>query len=373
MYPAIDIAKQNTAKRYFFTKFFIGKTGSILSFIALILIIIYGISPELALWIKNINSNVIFYRSAYFTVFYTFFFIISFPFSYFNTYNIEHKYEFSNQNFKEWLMDQIKAYLVSIILGLIIVHIFYFIVNASPNMWWLWLGLILFLFTIVLQHLAPIILIPLFYKLEPLEDDVLKDKLLQLAQKSKVKIIGIYNIKLSEKTKKANAALTGLGSTRRMLLGDTLLANYDHGEIETVIAHELAHHIHKHILKLMIFEGITTFIGAYILFIILPLILNYLNLGDLNNISSFPGLILTSGILSFIIGPLGPYISRKLETQADDTALKLSQKPEKFISTMVKFANNYLAFAYPPKWLEWLEYDHPPIGKRIEKAEEFIN
>ncbi len=370
MHPDIDKEKQNIARRYFFTKFYTEKVSTLVSLLALILIIIFGTSTQLSFTIKNITSNTLLYRTIYFIIFYTFFFILSFPFSYMNTYRTEHIYKFSNQNFKEWFIDQLKNYAVSIVLGLIIVNIFYFIVNHSPNFWWFWTGLALLIFSVILQYLAPILLIPIFYKSEPVEDSILCEKLLNLAEKSKIKVIEVYKIKLSQKTKKANAALSGIGSTRRMLLGDTLLDNYDHGEIETVMAHELAHHIHKHIPKLIVFGGVMTISGAYILHIILPSILNYLNLGKLHDIASFPGLILITGIFSFIAGPVNSYLSRLLETQADDTAIKLSKKPDKFISTMVKFANNYLSFAYPPKWIELLEYDHPPIGKRVQRAQQ---
>ncbi|MFC2061638.1 M48 family metallopeptidase [Elusimicrobiota bacterium] len=366
MHSEIDPQKQNIAKKYFLTNFYISKTDTVISLLVLILVIAAGYSLKLSLLLKS--YHVILYRSIYFTAFYTLFFAVSWPFSYISSYKIEHKYDFSNQSFKEWLIDQIKGYFVSLVLGLIIVNVFYFIVNLSPGLWWFWVGLVMILFSVILQHLAPVILIPIFYKLEPLEDETLKSKLLDLAGKAKVRVIGIFNIKLSEKTKKANAALTGLGSTRRMLLGDTLIKNYDQEEIETVIAHELGHHIHHHILKLMAFGGVLTMLSAYILFRILPAVLNILDLGAVGDIASFPGLVLVSGTISFFFNPLSNYFSRILETQADDTAVNLSMKPEKFISTMSKFANLYLSYAYPPKLIEWLEYNHPPIGKRIERV-----
>jgi STE24 endopeptidase len=373
MHPDIDKEKQNTAKKYFFTKFYVSKTETLVSLIAIILIIVSGISQSATDFIKNLTRVPFFYRSIYFFFFFTVFFILSFPFSYLNSFRTEHKYKFSNQTSRAWLIDQAKSFFVSIVLGLIVVNTFYFIVNASPDLWWLWTGIILLIFTVILQHLSPIILIPLFYKLEPLQDESLKENLLALARKAKVNVIGVFNIKLSQKTKKANAALTGIGSTRRMLLGDTLLENYDQGEIETVMAHELGHHIHNHIPKLILLQGTLTLGSAFVLFHILPTILDFFNLGTVSDIASFPGLALTAGALSFILNPFSSYISRNLEIQADDTAVELSGKPDKFISTMVKFANNYLSLAYPPRIIEWLEYTHPPIGKRIRRAQKNDN
>ncbi len=373
MHPSIDKEKQNVARKYFYTKYLISKAGSLATLFFLILIIFSGMSGYISTSIKAYTENTILYRTIYFFIFFFILFGISFPFSYILSYRIEHKYNFSNQNIKAWLFDQLKGFLVSLILGLIVVNIFYLIVNYFPSLWWLFTGVFLLIFSVLLQHLAPVLLMPIFYKFEPLEDDTLKDKLLALAEKVRIPVIGVFNIKLSQKTKKANAALAGLGSTRRMLLGDTLLENYEHGEIETVIAHELAHHIHKHIQKLILLGGFMTFLKMYILYLTLPPILSYLNLGLLTDITSFPGLILVASFFSFITSPLLSHISRKLETQADDTAIELSEKPEEFISTMAKFANNYLSFAYPPKWLEWLEYDHPSIGNRIERAAQAIN
>ncbi|MFH1416350.1 MAG: M48 family metallopeptidase, partial [Elusimicrobiota bacterium] len=372
-YPGIDKEKQKTAKEYFFRKYFTGKISAIVSLTAIITLCLTGLSLIISSFAFSITSIQLFARSLYFIILFSFFFLISFPFSYISSFSIEHRYDFSNQDLAGWLKDQFKAFAISLLLGLIIVNTFYFIVDISPHLWWLWTGIFLMLFTVLLQHLAPVLFIPVFYKLEPLSDEILKEKLLSLAEKTGINVIDIHTIKLSDKTKKANAALTGLGSTRRILLGDTLLKDYDYGEIETVIAHELAHHIHGHISKLILLDGIITFAGAYILYLILPRSLILIGLPSLENIASLPGIMLVSGILSFIISPVGPHIRRKMETEADRTAIELSRKPDKFISTMVKFANNYLSFAYPPKIIEWLEYDHPPIGKRISSAEKMLD
>ncbi|MFW6134025.1 MAG: M48 family metallopeptidase [Elusimicrobiota bacterium] len=371
MHNKIDRQKQNIAKKYFLSKFYISKINTLVSLIFGLLIIFTGISAGLSIWSKNISSVRIIYTAIYFLALFTLFYIISIPFSYINSFKTEHKYNFSNQSLKEWVIDSIKSYSVSLILGLIVMNTIYFIIVNSPDFWWFWLGIALLFYSVILQHLAPVLLIPIFYKLHPLEDEDLKQKLYNLAEKAKVKIIGIYTIDLSQKTKKANAALTGLGKTRRILLGDTLIDDYDKGEIETVIAHELGHHIHKHIPKLILIQGSFTMISAFILFKLLPGILNYLNQGSVSNINSFPVLVITAGFISFFTNPINLWISRVFESQSDDTALKLSQKPKKFISTMCKFANQYLSYANPPKIIKLFEFSHPPISERIQKAEEF--
>jgi STE24 endopeptidase len=367
MHEKIDIEKQNIAKKYFMTKFIAGKISSAVTFVIILYVMFGGVSTAFSALLGNFSSNNFLYRSFYFTGFYVTLFLISAPFSYYTSFVMEHAYGFSNQSRMDWATDLIKSFIVGGILTFIIVHVLYMTITISPDFWWFWCASFLTLFSVLLQHIAPILLIPIFYKLEALQDTALKEKLLQLADKAATRVIGIYTIKLSSKTKKANAALAGTGSTRRMLLGDTLLEGYNADEIETVMAHELAHHTRRHIPKLIIFSALNNYLGMYIIFCLFPILVDFLKMPPIRDIASLPLLVTVSGLLSSIAAPAGLYLSRKLEFEADDTAISLSGKPQAFISTMAKFANDYLSFAYPPAWLEILTYDHPPIGKRIER------
>src|SRR5437762_6312398 len=179
------------------------------------------------------------------------------------SFRLEHRYQLSNQKFRGWAWDEVKGLLVSAILAAALVELLYFIIRQFSQQWWLlaWVG---FLGVVVLvAQLAPVVLFPIFYKFEPLQDEDLKLRLIRLGERAGTRVRGVYKWHLSEKSNKANAALTGLGSTRRIILADTLLNNYSPDEIEAVLAHELGHHVHKHILKSIAIQAAVTFAGFW--------------------------------------------------------------------------------------------------------------
>src|SRR6184192_4565951 len=179
-------------------------------------------------------------------------------------FRLEHRFQLSNQKLRAWILDEFKGFLVGVILASIVTELLYFIIRETPQHWWLlawaaFLGLF-----VLLAQIAPVVLFPIFYKFEPLEDEELKSRLVQLSQSAGTRVRGVYKWKLSEKSKKANAALTGLGNTRRIILSDTLLQNYSNDEIEAVLAHELGHHVHKHIVKSLAVQALVTFVGFWV-------------------------------------------------------------------------------------------------------------
>ncbi len=372
MHPSIDKEKQRKAWQYFKEHFFLDIAGTGLSLLFLLFLIGTGISLNIESRLKEFLSGFLFLHSLYFFAFYTAFYLFTFPVSYLSSFRLEHKYGFSTQTLKGWLTDRAKGFIVGLVLGLIVFDAFYWFVQKSPRLWWFWSSIGFLFFSVILANLAPVLLIPIFYKYVPLKDNSLKERLIQLSRRARVKIIGVYNLKMSEKTRKANAALTGLGHTRRILLGDNLLKDYNPDEIETVIGHELGHHIHHHILRGILAGTVLTMGKFFVIFKTSPVFLNFINLPPINHVAAFPGIILSFGFIQFLITPLSTGLSRFFERQADQTAMRLTGKPQAFISTMAKFANLYLAMAYPPGLIEWYRYDHPSIGRRIGMAERFM-
>src|SRR6202050_4459749 len=164
-------------------------------------------------------------------------------------FRLERKFELSTQKLRSWLWDEAKGFLLGLALAGIVVELLYFMIRQSQQHWWLITWALFMGLFILLAQLAPVVLFPIFYQFEPLENEDLRRRLIQLSEHAGTRVRGVYRWKLSEKSKKANAALTGLGSTRRIILRDTLLVNYTPDEIEAVLAHELGHHVHRHILK----------------------------------------------------------------------------------------------------------------------------
>src|SRR5207248_11495451 len=159
--------------------------------------------------------------------------------------------------------DEFKGWLLGLILGTLLVELLYFTIRQSPQHWWFVAWLVFMALFVFFAQIAPIVFLPIFYKFEPLENENLKERLVRLSERAGTGVRGVYEWKLSEKSKKANAALTGLGSTRRIILADTLLGNYSDDEIEAVLAHELGHHVHRHIMKGIALQAAITFLGFW--------------------------------------------------------------------------------------------------------------
>lgn len=285
-------------------------------------------------------------------------------------FRLEHRFNLSNQKLRDWAWDEIKGLLVGIVLGTIIVELLYFIIRQAPQYWWLiawaaFLGLF-----VLLAQLAPIVLFPIFYKFEPLQNEDLKSRLVKLSEAAGTRVRGVYKWNLSEKSKKANAALTGLGNTRRIILADTLLEHYSPDEIEAVLAHELGHHVHKHILKSIAVQAGITLAGFWAANWLLHYAMERWHFFDrLSDFANLPLLVLVSTVLSFLLMPALNAFSRYNERQADRYAFRSIASIEPFISSMNKLADQNLAERSPSKWVEWFFHSHPAISRRVAAAE----
>ncbi len=228
-----------------------------------------------------------------------------------------------------------------------------------------------------MAQLAPVVLMPIFYKFEPLANDSLRDRLTKLGERAGTRVRGVYEWKLSEKSNKANAALTGLGSTRRIILSDTLLQNYSDDEIEAILAHELGHHVHKHILKSIFTQVAITFFAFWLINVVLRFVIAkdwFPVLGSrLNDFANLPLIVLVATVLGFVLMPALNAISRHHERQADRYAWENTPAIEPFITSMQKLADQNLAERQPNKVIEALFHSHPSIGKRIAAAESWAS
>src|SRR5438552_3971428 len=286
------------------------------------------------------------------------------------SFRLEHRYQLSNQKFRGWAWDEVKGFLVSAILAAILAELLYFVIRQFSQHWWLvaWVG---FLGVVVLlAQLAPVVLFPIFYKFEPLQDEELKLRLVRLGERAGTRVRGVYKWHLSEKSKKANAALTGLGNTRRIILADTLLDNYTADEIEAVLAHELGHHVHKHILKGIGIQAAITFVGFWAANGALHYALDRWHIFEtLSDFANLPLLVLTFTVLSFLLMPALNAFSRFNERQADRYAFENIAGIGPFVSSMNKLADQNLAERVPSRWVEWWFHSHPAIARRIAAAE----
>ena len=284
---------------------------------------------------------------------------------------LERRYKLSTQRIRSWLWDEAKGFLVGLLLCTIVVELLYFTIREFPLHWWLLAWMLFMGLFIALAQLAPIVLFPLFYKFEPLDDEDLRRRLTVLSERAGTRVRGVYRWKLSEKSTKANAALTGLGSTRRIILADTLLDNYSGDEIEAVLAHELGHHVHRHILKSIFVQAAVTLVGFWAANLALHFAVDHHMFEELSDFANLPLLVLVSSVISVLLMPVLNAYSRFNERQADQYAFDSIDNVEPFISSMKRLAGQNLAEQTPAKWVEWLLHSHPAISRRIAAAETF--
>jgi STE24 endopeptidase len=283
---------------------------------------------------------------------------------------LERRFQLTTQKTRSWIWDETKGFLVGLLFAGIIAELLYFTIRQSPQHWWIISWAMFMGLFVVLAQIAPLILFPIFYKFEPLENDDLKQRLVRLSESAGTKVRGIYKWHLSEKSRKANAALTGLGATRRIILADTLLDHYSPEEIEAVLAHELGHHVHKHILKSIFVQAGVTLLGFWAANYVLHLSIEQWSMFDtMSDFSNLPLLVLISTVLSALLMPAMNAYSRFNERQADRYAFKTIRSVQPFITSMNKLAAQNLAERTPSRWVEWLFHSHPAISRRVAAAE----
>ncbi len=291
------------------------------------------------------------------------------PLEYYS-FRLEHRYNLSNQKFRSWLWDEFKSLLIGLVMATIVVELLSMLIRQTPEHWWVIAWAVFLGLVVLLAQLAPVVLFPIFYKFEPLDNEELKRRLIVLSERAGTRVRGVYKWHLSEKSKKANAALTGLGTTRRIILADTLLDNYSDDEIEAVLAHELGHHVHRHILKSIVVQAGITLFGFWLANEVLNYAVERRHMFEqMSDFANLPLLILVSAVLSLLLMPALNAYSRFNERQADRYCFHSVASVEPFISSMNKLAEQNLAERAPSRWVESLLSSHPAITKRIAAAE----
>ncbi len=291
------------------------------------------------------------------------------PLNFFGGYYLEHRFGLSNECLGVWALDELKSLGLNLLLGVLVLDVLYFMLRRAGDWWWIGAGLFFLLFGVVLSALFPVLILPLFYKLQPLENESLKLKLTTLAQRVGAKVLGVYRMAMSEKTKKANAAFAGLGRTKRIILGDTLLDKFAEDEIEVVMAHEMAHYKHRDIWRMIAWGSFTTFVGLWVADRVLHIMLPHFGFAGISNLAAFPLLALCLFLFGLIVMPLNNAFSRWCEWRADAAALQLTHNRDAFIRAMRKLADQNLADLAPHPLIEFLLHDHPSLARRIAWAE----
>lgn len=291
------------------------------------------------------------------------------PLDFYSGYVLEHRYQLSNQTLGGWLWKRGKGYAVGGVLGLIFIAGLYWLLWLTGPWWWLcatagWLAA-----TLVLGRLLPVVILPIFYKVTPLDDASLIERLKKLTLGTSLTIEGVYQLHLSEETKKANAALAGLGNSRRVLLGDTLLQQFTPAEIEVVFAHEVGHHVHRHLPKSIVLSVFLSLAGFWLVDRVLSGWAPSLGYTGITDPAALPLLLLVLAVFALVLSPLQNALSRFFERQCDRYALDHTHNKEAYRSAFIKLAKINKSDPDPHPLVALLFYDHPPIRERLAMAD----
>ncbi|MCK9209439.1 MAG: M48 family metallopeptidase [Ignavibacteriaceae bacterium] len=360
------------SKKYSNTKLLLSISESILTFILLFIFVKTGLSYSLENFLVGYSQNEYFLFLLYVITTGLCFAILFSPFSFYGGFILEHKYKLSNQTFLQWIWEGTKGVLISLVIGLPILLFFFYMLRKFGENWWLPFAVFLFVVSVVLARIVPVFILPMFYKIIPIDNEELKARIARLAEIANIKVENVFTFNMSKTTKKANAAFTGLGKSKRVLLGDTLLENYSLDEVETVLAHEFGHYKKKHIIKNIL---LGTFFSFFTLFLIAKLYsfsLPYFHVEKLTQIYALPILALWGMLVSLLIQPLSNIISRKYEYEADAFAIETTGKHEAFLNTLDKLTEQNLGDKEPHPFVEWFFYSHPSINKRKSAILSFV-
>ncbi|MEE8194559.1 MAG: M48 family metallopeptidase, partial [Dehalococcoidales bacterium] len=294
--------------------------------------------------------------------------VLSAPLSYYRGFVLPRRYGLSTQSVSGWLGDLVKAGVLAVALVTGIIAAGYWFITTVPQLWWLLSWGFVVLVSLILSVLAPVVIVPIFFRMKPLADAELRKRLEQLAERAGIGVGGIYTLDFSSKGTTANAALMGVGKTRRIVLSDTLLKQYSTPEIEVIMAHELGHRRHNDIVRLFTLQSAILLVGFYVTGLILKASIVPLGFSGIDDIAALPLLVLVFAVLSLLLMPLANTYIRGRERAADEFALRLTGNPQAFITMMTRLTDQNLAEAQPGRWVERLLYDHPSYNSRVEHA-----
>lgn len=366
--PSPDPQRQHLAKQYaairrrlFFVEMGVMAAG-------VFLLLAAGWSAGLRQWAEGISSDPSIVVALYGVALGAIYTLISLPLGYYSGFVLPQRYGLSVQTVGGWALDNVKELALTAVLGLGGLELLYWLLRTFPQWWWAIMAALVWLFAVAMAQLAPVLIMPLFYKFRLLDDPELVQRLTVLAERAGTRVRGVYVMDMSSRTTAANAMLTGLGGTRRIILGDTLLSGYTHDEIETVLAHELAHHVHNDLLKGLATEAVIMPMGMWVASVVLAWGVTAFGLRGIADVAALPLFALAMLAFGLVTMPAGNFLSRQMERAADLYALRTTGKREAFRSVMLKLADQNLSDSEPPAWVKFLFYSHPPIGERIRLA-----
>ena len=293
------------------------------------------------------------------------------PFAYYQGVTLERRYGLSTGTRARWWIDRAKSTAIGAVLAVVAALIVFALLDIAPARWWIVAAAVFTALIVVLAQLAPVLLMPIFYEVRRLDRPALVERLLALAKRARAEVLGVFEWRLGDRTRKANAALAGMGRTRRILISDTLLAGHSDDEIEVILAHELAHHVHHDIWSGIAVDAMLVLAGFFAADRALVLAGPWLGLASKADPAGMPLLVVTAGAVSLLLVPIANALSRAHERRADRFALEMTGNAGAFVSAMRKLSAQNLAEERPSRMVEVLFHSHPTMRERVAAAEQW--
>lgn len=362
------------ALRYFRGNNLIWAVEQVLSLLLPVLILFTGLSARMRTLASSIGHGH-FYPTliAYLVLFSLLMFVVQLPLDYFVGFAREHAYGLSSQKLSKWVVDQLKGLGVGLVVGALVLWVPYWLLGRSPQRWWLWTGMLALPFYMLTLFVVPLWIAPLFNKFGPMKDKALEAEVLATAQRAGVEGARVFEVEKSVDTNKVNAYVTGIGSTKRIVLWDTLLKKLEPGQIKFVVSHELGHYVLGHIWTSILLSSVLTILGLLGAHLLSSFLLGHfgarMGFTHLSDVASLPLLMLLLSVFSLVITPAMLAFSRYHEHAADRFALDLTHDNHDAATAFVALQEQNLAVPRPGALYKLFRASHPPIGERVD----FIN
>jgi STE24 endopeptidase len=293
------------------------------------------------------------------------------PLAWYRGYRLERQYELSDVRFHRWLAGRLKAGALMLALAAPVAELVYRAMRW-PSVWWLIAAAGCAAAMALATAAGPVLLVPFLHGSRPVEREVLRHRLERLSRRAGIPVLSVHEVPLGERTRRASAALVGAGTTRRILLSDTLLASYSDDEIEVVMAHEMGHHVHRHMLKASAVELILLLAGFRLAALALDASWRWLGLASPADPAGMPLVVLAVGGVLVAATPLVNAWSRAHERHADRFALETASEPEAFIQAVRRMSAQNLAEDRPSSAAFLFFHTHPTTEERIASAREVL-
>jgi Zn-dependent protease with chaperone function len=358
------------------------RSGNVLWFVeqawsiaVLVLLLATGLSASLRNAARRIGRNWFFTIVVYFALFTIVTTIVDLPLSYYTEFVREHAYGLSNQTFGKWFGDTLKSLAVACIVGALVMWVPYLLLRKSPRRWWLYTAIALVPFIVLANLVAPIWIAPLFNKFEPMQDKALEQKILSLAGRAGIEGSRVYQVNKSVDTKTLNAYVAGLFGTKRIVLWDTTLKRMTDRELLFVMGHEMGHYVLHHVWQAIAFSVVIIAASLYVAYRAAGAVIarfgrrwGFTSLAD---VASLPLLLLLMSAFGLVVMPLQLAFTRHLEHEADRFGLEITQTNHSAGTAFVKLQQDALANPRPGLLYKIFRESHPPLGERIDFANQY--